>query len=309
MTSQEMEQVIEIYRERLKAGFSETNEFNLDSMRAATRESQFPPPPNTRFVPTVANGVPCEWVLAPGSDPARRLLYLHGGGYVLGTVESYRDLAGRIAAATGCSVLNADYRLAPEHPFPAAVDDGLAALRWMRTNGPSGAGAAATTWVAGDSAGGGLTLAVLMAARNHGDPAPTGGITLSAWTDLAITGASVTELAEIDPVMGGKVAPEAAQAYLGTADPKDPLASPLYGDYRGLPPLLMQVGGIEVLLDDTRRVAARAEEAGVDVTVEVWPGMVHVWHLYAEILPEARQAIDHIGDYVKGRVPAQQASR
>jgi acetyl esterase/lipase len=157
--------------------------------------------------------------------------------------------------------------------------------------------------VAGDSAGGGLALAVLLAARDAGDPSADGGITISAWTDMAITGASVKAFEKTDPVMGGRVAPEAALAYVGAADPRDPLASPLYGEYKGMPPLLMQVGAIEVLLDDTRRIVDKARSAGVDVTSEEWPDMVHCWHLYAAILPEGRQAIDSIGEWVRARVP------
>ena len=303
MASPELQEVIRIFQERVKLGFNEKGEFSLDAMRAATAEPQFAPPDYARFERAMAGSVPCEWVTAPNSDPDRRLLYLHGGGYVIGSAESYRDLAGRLAQATGCTILNADYRLAPENPFPAAVEDGLEALRWMGDNGPSGPSQASATFVAGDSAGGGLALAVLVAARDAGDPPADGGVTISAWTDMAITGASVKAFEKTDPVMGGRVAPEAAMAYVGGADPRDPLASPLYASYDGIPPLLMQVGAIEVLLDDTRRVAEKARAAGVEVKVEEWPDMVHCWHLYAAILPEGRQAIDSIGEWVKARVP------
>jgi acetyl esterase/lipase len=251
---------------------------------------------------TSAAGVPCEWLLAPGCDPERRLLYIHGGGWTAGGLDSHRPLSARISAASGCAVLAVDYRLAPEHPFPAGLDDCLASYGWLRENGPNRAAPARSLCVAGDSAGGNLTLALLLALRERALPLPNAAIPISPATDFLATGDSWRTRAERDPILN--MGPEGirllAQVYLqGRAEPGDPLASPLYGDYRGLPPLLFHVGDAEVLLDDSTRAAEKASNAGVDVTLEVWPEMPHVWHAFAPFLPEATQAIERIGAFVR----------
>jgi acetyl esterase/lipase len=247
-------------------------------------------------------GVPCEWLLAKGTDPDRRLLYIHGGGWTSGGLDSHRPLSARISAATGCAVLAVDYRLAPEHPFPAGLDDCIATYRWLRENGPGGAAAAQSLFVAGDSAGGNLTLALLFALSQRGLPLPNAAVPISPATDFLGTGDSWRSRAARDPIL--TLGPEGiralSSAYLqGATTPEDPLASPLYGDYRGLPPLLFHVGDAEVLLDDSTRAAERASKAGVDVTLEVFPGMPHVWHAFAPFLPEASQAIERIGAFVR----------
>jgi acetyl esterase/lipase len=249
-----------------------------------------------------AAGVPCEWLLAAGADPDRRLLYIHGGGWTAGGLDSHRPLSARISVATGCSVLAVDYRLAPEHPFPAGLEDCVATVQWLRANGPNGAASARSLFVAGDSAGGNLTFATLLACKERGIALPNAAIPISAATDFGATGASFQTRAERDPLLAG--GPDAirliGQIYLqGKADPLSPLASPLYGDLRGLPPLLIQVGDAEVLLDDSTRIAERAKQAGVDVTLEVWPEMPHVFQAFAPFLPEATQAIEHIGAFVR----------
>ena len=251
---------------------------------------------------TSAAGVPCEWLLAPGCDADRRLLYLHGGGWTAGGLDSHRPLSARLSAASGCAVLAVDYRLAPEHPFPAGLDDCLAGWGWLRENGPRGAAPARSLFVAGDSAGGNLTLALLLALKQRGLPLPNGAVPISPATDFLATGDSWRTRAERDPIL--RTGPEGiamlAQVYLqGRAKAEDPLASPLYGDYRGLPPLLFQVGDAEVLLDDSTRAAEKARRAGVDVTLEVWPEMPHVWHAFAPFLPEATQAIERIGAFIR----------
>jgi acetyl esterase/lipase len=250
---------------------------------------------------TVA-GVPCEWLLAPGADADRRLLYIHGGGWTAGGLESHRPLSARISKATGCAVLAVDYRLAPEHAFPAGLDDCLATYAWLRENGPTGAAPARSLFVAGDSAGGNLTLAVLLALKQRGLPLPNAAVPISPATDFLAKGDSWRTRADVEPIIRG--GPEGIQmlslAYLqGKTKPEDPLASPLYGDFRGLPPLLLHVGDAEVLLDDSTRAAAKAKEAGVDVTLEVWPDMPHVWHAFAPFLPEATEAIERIGAFVR----------
>ncbi|MSQ41464.1 MAG: alpha/beta hydrolase [Dehalococcoidia bacterium] len=249
--------------------------------------------------PVDAGGVRGEWVLAARADADRRVLYLHGGGYTGGSATSHRQLVARISAASGCAMLSLDYRLAPAAPFPAAVDDAVAALRWMHEQGPRGPAPASATFLAGDSAGGGLALAVLFQARDRGLPMPRAAVTLSAWTDLAGTGASLHTRAQADPMVNGRALGATALAYLGSADARDPLASPLYGDFRELPPLLLQVGDAEVLLDDTLRVAERARTAGVRVTVEVEPEAPHVYQLAAAEAPEAQAAVRRIGAFLQ----------
>jgi monoterpene epsilon-lactone hydrolase len=258
-----------------------------------------PAPEGTTVTPVDAGGIPAEWVVADAAAPDRRLLYLHGGGYVICSPATHRDLAGRISKAAGVAVLVLDYRLAPEHPYPAAVDDATAALRWMHDHGPTGPAPARATFVAGDSAGGGLTLATLLATRDAGGRMPNAAVTISAWTDLAATGASLRTRADVDPMVTAAVLSRMVKEYLQGGDPQQPLASPLYADLRGLPPLLMQVGDAEVLLDDTSRVADKATAAGVAVTVEVYPEMMHIFQLFAPVLPEGQQAIDRIGAFLK----------
>jgi monoterpene epsilon-lactone hydrolase len=304
VASAELQTVLKMLAER-QAAQAEGPPPDLAATRAGMEERAFPPTEAATIAAVDAHGVPCEWITTPASDPRHRLLYFHGGGYVIGSAKTHRRLCENLAQATGCAVLNVDYRLAPEHPFPAAVDDGLATLRFIREQGPEGPGAAAALFVAGDSAGGGLVLATLLAAKRDGVRLPDGAIGISAWTDLAGTGASIASRRAKDPLIRdpGMLTGMASQ-YLGDADARDPLASPLYGDLAGLPPLLLQVGDCEILLDDTTRVAAKAREAGVAVEEEVWPEMFHVWHSMAPILPEGQQAIDRIGRFVREHIPA-----
>lgn len=277
----------------------------IAELRRLLDEHALPPPAGTAVMPVDAGGVRAEWLLAPGSHPANRLLYFHGGGYVLGSLDSHRSLAARIGEAAESAVLAVDYRLAPEHPFPAAVEDGLAALRWMRVNGPQRPAPANNWFVGGDSAGGGLALAVLLAARDTNESLPDAAIMVCAWTDLAGTGDSLVSRREVDPMADQQRLDFEAALYLNGADPRTPSASPLYADLHGLPPLLMQVGDAEMLLDDTTRLAEKARVAGVEVVLEVWPEMPHVWHSYAGFLPEGQQAIERIGQFIRAHAHAQ----
>ncbi len=270
----------------------------VDKMRAnfvqATKNFATPPP-DTHIESVDAGGVPGEWVCAPEVDQDRVLLYLHGGGYVIGSTHTHRGLIAGLSAAADCRALALDYRLAPEHRYPAAVDDAVKAYRWLLDTGWSPNRIA----IAGDSAGGGLTLATLVALRDAGDPLPAAAAPISPWTDLEGTGNSMRTHVDKDPMVepGGLLG--MARLYLGDADPRQPTASPLHADLTGLPPLLIQVGELETLLDDATRVAASARENGVAVTLEVWPDMVHVWHLFAPMVPEGRQAIAGIGAFLK----------
>jgi epsilon-lactone hydrolase len=244
--------------------------------------------------PVSADGVPAEWIVPPGAEPHRVLLYLHGGGYVIGSINSHRAMIARIARASRARAIAIDYRLAPEHPFPAAVEDATRAYRWLLAQG----NAARNMVIAGDSAGGGLTLAVLATLRTAGDPMPAAAVTISPWTDLEGTGDSMRSNAGRDQTVAVEDLGEMARMYLGTSDPKNPLASPLYADFRGFPPLLIQVGAAEGLLDDSTRVAKRAKAAGVEVQLEIWEDMVHVWQIYAKLLPAGQEAIDKIGKFI-----------
>ena len=244
------------------------------------------------------NGVPAEWVTARGAAADRAVLYLHGGGYVIGSIATHRELAARISAASGARCLVIDYRMGPEHRFPAAVDDAVAAYRWLLDAGYAPERLA----IAGDSAGGGLTMATLLALRERKLPLPATGVCLSPWVDLTMSGASMTSKLKDDPMLSREPLAMMAGHYLGGADPRAPLASPVFADLRGLPPLLIQVGAAEVLLDDSTRLAENARAGGVEVELEVWPDMIHVWQAFAALLPEGQQAIERIGAHLAKRL-------
>jgi acetyl esterase/lipase len=252
--------------------------------------------PVTR-TPVSANGVDGEWLDAPGARRDRAVLYLHGGGYVLGSVNSHRDMIARLSAASGARALGLNYRLAPENPFPAAVDDAVAGYRFLLEQGITPARIA----IAGDSAGGGLATATLVALKERGLPRPAAGILLSPWVDLEGVGESMNGGVADDPMVSKDLVGVMGPAYLAGADVRTPLAAPLYADLRGLPPLYIQVGRREVLLDDALRLAQNAQRARVEVTLEVWPGMIHVWQIFASELSEAREAIERIGEYLRKR--------
>jgi acetyl esterase/lipase len=254
-----------------------------------------PPPADVHYEPTQLGGVPAEWARVNGGSSNGAMLYFHGGGYCVGSVRTHRLLVGALAQACGVPVLSLDYRLAPEDPHPAAVDDAVAAYRDLLAQGF----AAERLVLAGDSAGGGLTAAALLALRARGLPRPAAGVCLSPWFDLALSGETMTTKVDVDPMCKPPLLAMMAAAYLGGADPRTPGASPLYADLAGLPPMLVQVGTSETLLDDARRFAAHAERAGVRVTLEVWDDMIHVWHAFAMLLPEGQQAIDRIGAFVR----------
>jgi phosphinothricin tripeptide acetyl hydrolase len=260
-------------------------------------ERVFPIPPEIKVEQVSAPAAPAEWLRPPGAVAGRLVLYLHGGGYVIGSPRSHRHLAAAIASAGQATGLLLDYRLAPEHPFPAAVEDATAAYRWLLEQGI----APGHVVIGGDSAGGGLTVATLVALRDAGVPRPAAGVCISPWTDLTFGGASYRTRAQSDPIVSRPGIDGMAQAYLGATPPRTPLASPLFADLRGLPPLLIQVGGDEVLLDDATELADRAKAAGVDTTLEVWDRMIHVWHWFLPMLDEAQAAIDGIGRFVRVR--------
>ena len=242
-----------------------------------------------------AGGVTAEWVTAEGASDSRVVLYFHGGGYIIGSPRTHRAMLAHLSRDAAARVLALDYRLAPEHPFPAPVEDSVAAYRWLLTEGFDPARIA----LGGDSAGGGLTVAALVQIRYLGLPMPAAGVCVSPWVDMEGLGESMETRAAADPMVNKENLMVSAKTYLGGADPRAPLAAPLYADLRGLPPLLIQVGDAETLLDDSTRLAGVAREAGVDVRMDVWDDMIHVWHVFAPILPEGKQAVKQAGDFIK----------
>jgi acetyl esterase/lipase len=242
-----------------------------------------------------AGGVAGEWTIAPDADPSKVVLYAHGGGYVSGSIASHRSMVSELGAAAGARTLALDYRRAPEAPFPAAADDVMAAYRFLLRSGY----APGQIVLAGDSAGGGLTMATLLALRDAGEALPAGAFCISPWVDLLNTGAAMASKAAVDPMMSKPYLDEIGALYLNGADPRDPRASPLYSTLSGLPPMLVQVGTAETLLDDATRLAARAAEADVRVTLSVWPDMIHVWHLFHTQLSAGRAAIAEAGAWIR----------
>ncbi len=273
-----------------------TGELDVETKRAELEAlgRKIKPTNNLQFTAVVADSVTAEWIISSGAFTDRVILYLHGGAYSRGSINSHRSLAADIASAAQARALIIDYRLAPEDPFPAAVEDAMIAYRWLLANNIS----PDQIVIAGDSAGGGLTLSMLITLRDAGEPLPLAAVCLSPWTDLAITGESWSTKAKFELILDPEEVPKSAQLYLGNADPHTPLASPLFADLRDLPPLLIQVGTDEILLSDSTRLANRAKALGVDVNLEVWEGMFHVWHFAASVLPEGRQAIDRIGKFI-----------
>ncbi|HMC66338.1 MAG TPA: alpha/beta hydrolase fold domain-containing protein [Gemmataceae bacterium] len=278
-----------------------TKGFDLAALRAGMGSRREPTFKGIKLIRAKIGDIPCEWVLAPGADPDLRLLYLHGGGFVSGSGGFYLTLAAHISAAAKCAVLLPDYRLAPEHRFPAGLEDCIRAHKWMIANGPSGPAPSRATFIAGDSAGGSLTLATLLALRDRRLLLPACGIPLSPTTDLTLASESLKTVN--DPIISAKTMPVLRDHYLGKTDPRNPLASPVFGDYRGIPPLLIQVGEHEMLRDDSIRVAKKARSDGIRVKLEVWPGMFHVFQSHEPLLPEGREAIDHIADFMRSSLP------
>lgn len=251
-----------------------------------------------RSEPVEVQGMSAAWLIPDDAGSGRALLYLHGGGYTIGSIESYRNMVSHLAAAARCRALLVEYRLAPEHGFPCAVEDAVTAYRWLLSQGYDPGNIA----IAGDSAGGGLAAATLVALRDAGEPLPAAAILLSPWADLKHTGESFRTVGWRDPMLNRSVLSRMAALYLGGKDPENPLASPVYADLKGLPPLLIHVGECELLLDDARRLARRAEEDGVTVELYVCEGMFHVWHYFTPLVPESREAVERIGRFYQDRV-------
>jgi epsilon-lactone hydrolase len=261
--------------------------------------SVWPPAADVKFTEVDVGGVDGEWSIVPGSDEARVLIYFHGGGYCSGSIRSHRRMVSEAGRAAGIRTLAVGYRLAPEHRFPAAFDDALAAWRFVRRQGI----AAAHVAVGGDSAGGGLTAALINRLREAGEEQPACAWLVSPWTDLTMSGATLSSKDAVDPLIHKPYLEELAGAYLPAAiDRKDPRVSPLYADLRGFPPTLIQIGSDETLLDDSVRFAAAAGKADVALTLEIWPHMIHAWHLWNAHLEDGRRALASAGAFMRAHL-------
>jgi acetyl esterase/lipase len=257
-------------------------------------------PPDAALEPVRIGDLDAAWLRAHGTNEdgrggANAILYLHGGGFRLGSPRSHHRLMADLSRATGAPVLGLDYRLAPEHPFPAALDDTLVAWRWLRAQGY----AASDLARAGDSAGGCLALGAILRLRDGGEDLPAAAYLLSAWTDLTASGESFDSRADADPIHDRRMIRAIAQGMLAGADPSDPAVSPLFADLSGLPPLLFQVGDRETVLSDSVDFAQRARAAGVSAEAQVWPGMIHVFQQFPDLLPEAGEAIGQGGRFLQ----------
>lgn len=254
----------------------------------------FPAPPDLTLEPVNVDGVACLWARTPESSPARTILYFHGGGYMIASAAGYAATAADLARACQAQVLLVDYRLAPESPHPGAVYDAHRVWDWL-----SNLVAPDTVVVAGDSAGGGLTAALLLGLRDRDRPLPAAAACISSWFDLTLSSPSVTIKADVDPIMSTPMLQGMAAAYLHGQNPEIPSASPLFGDLTGLPPMLLMSGTWDSLTDDTTRFAAKATEAGVDVTLAIYEEMYHCWHIMTPVLAESREAIAQIGAFAQ----------
>jgi monoterpene epsilon-lactone hydrolase len=299
LPSQAMQDLIDGFRDRQKASASQAPT-TLEERRASFAPAGriHPVPDDVVVTEVAAGGVPAHWLAAPGTDAGPVLVFLHGGGFELGSLRSDGELAARLGRASRMRVLFPEYRLAPEHPFPAAVDDVVAVWHWLRSDQDLSARSMA---VAGDSAGGGLAVALLVATRDAGEALPAAAVLMSPTVDLTSSGASMTERADQDPFSTPAMLRQFASEYLAGADPRTPLASPLFASLSGLPPLLVQVGTADLLLSDSERLAAAAAEAGVDVVLEIGEGLPHVYQLLLGT-PEAADATERIGKFLTARV-------
>lgn len=291
MASQESQLIRQLLRQAM---LTMTGEFDIQAARRGLDSfaAYSPPAPDIKVEKVMVGEIPAEWITAPNAAVDRAMLYLHGGAYIMGSLTSHRDLASKLSRATGTQVLLLDYRLAPEHSFPAPLEDALFAYRWLISSGF----AAEKIVIGGDSAGGGLTLATLLSLRDAGEALPLAAILLSAWTDLEGTGESMESRKDVDPWLAPQLVRLAPALYISDMDRRNPLVSPIYGDLSGLPPMIVQVGNDEILLDDSIRLVDRARAAGVEVEVKIFDEMWHVFQCFP--IPEAKAAIEEIGKFV-----------
>lgn len=296
MPSEEAQAVLKLNSDLRDAWLADPN-YTFDDMRKIFEDwlGQFEIPAGTEVTPVDCDGVPCLWIDTPDVAKDRVAIHFHSGGYMMGSAHGYRSFGGFLSRATGCRVLMVDYRLAPESPFPAAVEDAMTVYKWLLKSGID----PAKTLIAGDSAGGGLALITLQVIRDEGLPLPAAGVSISPFADFAHSGESRTINADRDPLVTMDLIANLGAVYCGERDPKDPRISPLYGNWTGLPPLLIFAGEIEMLRDDGKLCAEAARKAGVDATYVEGEGMAHIWTVYADRLPEAREALTQIGAFAQ----------
>lgn len=280
--------------------YKNSDPVDLEKSRAFVDQSSefFTLPRTVTYTPVDVDGIPGEWLVPDEAAERGVIYYLHGGGYVLGSIKSHRHMIAELAEAAGLRALMIDYRLAPEHPFPAAIDDAVTAFNWLLAQGHE----PKEIVIGGDSAGGGLTLAALLKLRDTDSPLPACALLLSPWTDLTNTVPSRESRAEDDPTLSVPHAIENALAYANGQDLSQPLISPMNADLSGLPPMVVQVGTMEILLDDSLLLVEKAKADGVDVRLDVWEDLFHVWQYYVQKVPEAEEAVDELAAYARSFV-------
>ncbi len=294
MASPQLQRLKQMLGVRPRVGF-DLEAFREDFERFAR---YFPPPPSVEVHDAALGGVPARRLVPAGADPESCVLYLHGGGYISGSLDTHLEVMARLARASRSIVVGIDYRRAPEDPFPAALEDAVAAFRELTV----ASGGIRHRGLVGDSAGGGLALAMMAALRDAGETLPEAAVLFSPWVDLTLAGGSIQERLHLDRVLHPSILKRAVELYLAGADPRNPSASPLFGDLRGLPPTLVQVGTSEILFDDSRRLAAALESAGSPVELRIWDEMLHFWQFYATLLPEGDAAIEEAGVFLSERL-------
>lgn len=294
------QQELQMVNDMLRSG-PDMSQMSLDQVRALIDEAggNAKLPDGLRLEPAVIDGVTAEWSSTPAADEGSVLLYMHGGGYLFGSIESHRGLVTNLGMLAGARTLAINYRLAPENAFPSSLDDVVSSYKHLLDSGVDPARIA----VCGDSAGGGLAMALLVAARETGLPLPGAALCISPWVDMTLTGESMRTKAPVDALVSRDLLSQAIGAYVGSrAEATDPRVSPLHADLSGLPPVMVQVGSHEVMLDDATRLAARLGAADVSVRLDVWGSMPHVWHLYADILGEGRDALEQAAGFLKQHI-------
>lgn len=306
MPSKEFDEVFRMNQQLLTDLVSDPNATPVDFRRTYDDFlEQLAIPDGAEFESVEVGGVPGIWCTASNSSSERAVVHFHSGGYVIGSAHGYRQFGARLAAATGARVLLPDYSLAPENPFPAAYNEGLAIYRALR-----GEFDHENLIISGDSGGGGLALAVLQALRDAGNDLPAGGVLFSPWLDLTLTAESHSENKDKDPILNPDLLAALVQMYIGGTDVSadDPRVSPLFASFENLPPLLFLASSTECIRDDARSGHAKAREVGVSATYHEGEGMCHIWPIFADRLPEAREAVGMIGDFVKDRFSAKTAA-
>ena len=292
MSQQQLEKLVGIIRNQASLG---TQSIEISRQFMDEAGSKFAVPDDVALTPFTIGTIDVEFLDAPNIDQNKVLLYFHGGGYVSGSIKSHRYLMQNLSRASGARTLGINYRLAPEHPFPAAIDDAVSCYRWLLDEGYQTENIA----IGGDSAGGGLVISTLLSLRDAGYPLPAAGLCISPWADLTGTAPSYETQAESDPMISSVGIRKVATMYLGSAPSDTPLASSIFADLSGLPPMLIQVGEREVLHDDSIALSNKIQQADGEALLEVAPHMIHVWHAFAPMLSEGQLAVDRAGQFIK----------